>query len=343
MGPLVFTSDGTNPTAAHSVGKKSTLLTGTLQVLLNDAGGFSPGWSVTEAVGSLTEPWDLDLADTDGDGDLDLLYVVPSGGPAMRSNDGRGQFDEMVYLPAFALRAHQEPADVDGDGDIDIVYLEEDIIPYFGTLEGDGTGDFQFNLFTEIYSGLGWFDLQRRFELADMDDDGLLDTLLAGKSGLKFIRGRPPTFGDMPGWDNPVPILDLPCLDVVLVDLDGDGRLDVVTSVPSQQGVVVLLTQPSGTLGPPRVFAAGPVPDALAAADLDLDGHADIIVTDPRSQTVSVLRGKGDGTLHLPQDIAVDRRPSDVVAADFDQDGDIDLAVACAGASSVSLLVNTTR
>ena len=325
-----------------------------LQALTNDgAGGLSLGWSEIQAAGTLPLPWDVDLADTDGDGDADLLYVIPSGAPYERFNDGQGHFDEFGHVPAFALRAEQNPADLDEDGDVDLVYYEEDIIGYFGTLEGQGDGSFDFDLSTEVFGGLGSFDLARRFDLGtgegsgdpsgDLTGDGLRDTVMASTNGLQLIAGKPPSGGSaLPGWSAPQSLGVTDCADVIQVDLDGDARPDVAASVPSMNAVVVFLALPSGGLGEPSFYIAGRKPNAIASADLDLDGHVDVVVANPTTSSLTVLRGSAGGVLLAPEPHLVGRRPTDVAAADLDGDGDLDLAVACAISRRVALLFNDT-
>ena len=311
-----------------------------LQVLLNDGGQFSPGWSSTQPTGSLVPPGDLDLADTDGDGDVDALYILPSGGPDQRYNDGDAGFDELEFLPVFALRAEQEPADMDDDGDVDLIYYEEDVVGYFGTLEGAGDGSFEFNLATETW-GIDGYDLGRRFEVGDIDGDGLRDVAMTSIHGLRFIPSHPlGPVGTMPGFEGATLLFGTPCVDVALADLDGNGRLDVIATVPSLHSVVVFLTQTAGGFSGPAFFPAGSTPGAISAADMDLDGHADVIVTNPTTGRVNVLLGTGTGTFGAPEDFRVGRRPVDVVASDFDDDGDPDLAVACSIGGHVTVLIN---
>ncbi|HZL99137.1 MAG TPA: FG-GAP-like repeat-containing protein, partial [Planctomycetota bacterium] len=189
-----------------------------LQVLLNDGGQFTPGWSATQSLSEQDLPWDLDLADTDNDGDADALYLLPYGAPYQRFNDGDAGFDDLEFVPTFAGRAEQEPVDMDDDGDIDLVYYEEDIVGYLGTLQGSGDGSFEFDLSTETW-GLGSFDLARRIEIGDIDGDGLRDAAMASKNGLQFIPTRPPGAGStLPGFFDSETLYVTACADVDLAD-----------------------------------------------------------------------------------------------------------------------------
>ena len=313
-----------------------------LQVLLNENGEFEPGWSTTQSFSSSKGlPFDLDLGDTDDDGDADVLYLLPFGSPYQRFNDGGGAFSGFDHLPAFAPRAAQEPADMDLDGDTDVVYYEEDIIGYFGTLEGFGNGEFQFDFSTETWFGLIGVDLARQVELGDVTGDGVPDAAMASKSGLGFFESGPLGSG-LPTWHSQAKLYDTACADVALADLDGNGRLDLVATVPSTHSVVVFLKRLTVGFTGPLFFSAGAEPLAIAATDLDLDGHADVIVTNPLTNRINVLLGAGDGTLGAPEDFRVGRTPVDVVAADFENDGDPDLAVACSTGGHVTVLMNNS-
>jgi hypothetical protein len=312
-----------------------------LQVLRNDGGTFSSGWSALESADSDDLPWDVNLADTDGDGDRDVLYVHPAANPRERFNDGAGNFPTTGFIDSFSQRAQQEPADTDENGDVDLVYLEADIVGYFGTMKGKGDGTFDWDVSTETIVP-GSADTACRFVLGDVTGDGWPDAAMASINGLQFMRGEGPDGGStLPGFiPSVLKLYPKACLDVVLVDLNGDGRLDIVASVPSSNCVAVLVTRASGQPGPARLFSAGTAPDAIAAADLDLDGNSDVVAANPTTKSVTVLRGTGSGGLFAPASLTVGRRPTDIVAADLDDDGDTDLAVTCALDGAVSVLLN---
>ena len=128
---------------------------------------------------------------------------------------------------------------------------------------------------------------------------------------------------------------------VVPVDVDLDGRLDVVVPCRTSDAVVVLLTRPPSFQGAPRV-AVGSQPQGATAADLDGDGDLDLAVTNTAGNSVSLLANNGSGTFTAlagsPLALAAGAAPTAVVSADFDRDGILDLAVTDVGAGGVSVL-----
>jgi hypothetical protein len=141
----------------------------------------------------------------------------------------------------------------------------------------------------------------------------------------------------------------------VFVDLNGDGKLDLITQIqsfgPAQsaglQSVDVLLNQGDGTFGTymPVTIASGPnigpdseFPFGMASGDVNGDGKEDLILTvsdNDANLDAIVLLGNGDGTfqpatyfiIHQPenaQGVPWFRTPS-VVVEDLNLDGKQDL------------------
>ncbi len=122
-----------------------------------------------------------------------------------------------------------------------------------------------------------------------------------------------------------------PPTSVGLVDLNGDGKLDLVTASDAGDSVSVALGRGDGTFGAPSTVAAGARPVGLALGDLDGDGHADVVVANGGSfgtmGGVSVLLGKGDGTLRAAATREGGYEPKYVALADVDGDGRGDVVV----------------
>ncbi|MDT8342684.1 MAG: FG-GAP-like repeat-containing protein, partial [Longimicrobiales bacterium] len=177
------------------------------------------------------------LVDLDDDGDLDLVlgtwnqdvrYLRNVGTPAEARFEAVGP-EPLADLPRGS---HSTPAlgDLDGDGDLDLVVGESSgELNYFRNV---GTpAEPRFELVTER---LGGIDVGRRSapHLVDLDGDGRVDLLVGGEAGGARVflnRGIGPDgaprleeAGDFPA---PLPAYATP----VLLDVDGDGDLDVVS------------------------------------------------------------------------------------------------------------------
>ena len=147
---------------------------------------------------------------------------------------------------------------------------------------------------------------------ADMDGDGKLDMVVAGGGAIGIHPGN----GNGTFRSNLSTWTQYPPQDVVLADLDGDGRRDVaMTSIEDE--LIVALTAPDGGF---RRIIRNPVSSyssSIAIADFDGDGRADLL-----EAYEGLYLGNGDGTFRTPY------IPTDAfgVPGDFNEDGHVDLA-----------------
>jgi hypothetical protein len=119
--------------------------------------------------------------------------------------------------------------------------------------------------------------------IADVDGDGYGDVLIPGKDGLTLYRNPLGSGGD-PTRDPwiAVQISEEGAHDVEPADLDGDGKLDLVTRYQSgfghlQGNRVYLWYQQSPTEWTGRSFDC-PHGEGLCVADIDGDGYPDVII-----------------------------------------------------------------
>jgi FG-GAP-like repeat len=130
---------------------------------------------------------------------------------------------------------------------------------------------------------------------------------------------------------------------VAIGDLDGDGKLDLVTA--DSETVSVLLNQGDGRFPARREYAAEKYPFDVAIGDLNGDGKADLATANtdnPRGgslSSVSVFINKGDGNFENRVDRQVGRQPFSVAIADLNRDGERDVVTANLS-DSVSVFMN---
>jgi len=176
----------------------------------------------------------------------------------------------------------------------------------------------------------------------DLDGDGKIDLVTTSKLGVTVFRNQ----SHGAGIDSSVFVdrVDLPSLTaqdwitgIVLADIDGDGRLDVVTSIRSSDSIAVFLntgTPGAISFGQITKFAVGTQPQEAAVADLDGDGKPDVVVANAAGgwgTTISVLRNTTTGG-HVAFDPKVDLTSGDspysVCLRDIDGDLRPDIVVA---------------
>ncbi len=127
---------------------------------------------------------------------------------------------------------------------------------------------------------------------------------------------------------------------VVAADVNGDGRLDLISANSSANTLTVLTNNGSGGF----VFASSPGvgsgPFSVTAADVNGDGKPDLISANTGANTLTVLTNNGSGGFVLASSPGVGSAPYSVTAADVNGDGKPDLISGNYDDNALSVLTN---
>lgn len=277
--------------------------------------------------------------DLDEDGHSDLVIANQADGDlSILRGDGRGGLNDLGRVAAGDNPVDLALADLNRDGHLDIVVANHDT-HYLTLLWGTGTGTFRPAPDSPLRVAVE--PHPHAVRAVDMDEDGQVDLIVDDRAarGLLILRGSGGGAFASPG--TVVPVGGDPYRGMALGDINGDGRIDLVT--PNPRTVGVLLGEDPRRLAfrlQPSVPAAAPF--AVALADLDGDGSLDLIVaSDEHSPLVQVFAGDGRGGFQASLAPPVRFAPGGkkIAAGDFNGDGVQDAAVTCFESSDVLLLL----
>jgi hypothetical protein len=204
---------------------------------------------------------DIDTADVDGDGNVDLLVTEPgTGSLAVVLNTGANLSSTPIVSQAAFFPQSVSADDFNADGFIDAVIGGGTLNILLGL--GDGRFRKQYSSTSGPYLSV---------DSGDLNGDGCVDAVAAG-SALKVF------YGDCNGGvvEERDLLLGIGASRAAIQDFDNDGRADILV-IHNGRGVAALMNRGESFELLPFLASDG-LPITHAIADVDGDGWADIVV-----------------------------------------------------------------
>jgi len=337
----------------------------------NGKGGFTSAPTVTLPTGCQAAY--LTAGNFTGAASPDILAICPLGGLVVVPNTGKGTFGTPIStaVPGGAwvgnlLFGYMHPAlaDFNGDGHLDIALPTFDQVNFVGgwySLLGKGDGTFQTPVQIPFQG-----EIPISVAAGDFNGDGKVDLVSGGYGSNGEL-----TFQFAPGngdgtFQSPYATTLASGSGSILtaVDLNGDGKLDVMISgsalfanligLGSSQGsasITVLLGDGTGRFKLGFSAAEDSYVSGTALADVMGTGKLDLVETTITGNfpagvapvgAVTVRQGNGDGSFGNPVPLSVPSTiiPTDLTIADFNGDGAPDIAFSSVPAFALTIDVS---
>ncbi|MEN9684459.1 MAG: hypothetical protein RLZZ28_245, partial [Bacteroidota bacterium] len=307
-----------------------------------------------------TNPFSTAIADLDGDGKADIIVGSNSTTISIYRNTGTaGSITAASFSAKLDLTAGNATeraiavGDVDGDGKPDLVttnYNDNNISVFKNT---STSGNISFASKVDFDAGI--LSYLYGIAIGDLDGDGKPDIVVSqgGTANVVSVYRNTATTGSISSSSFAAKSVLSSSISnpksVVLRDVDGDGKLDIITANNNLSGTVTILrnTSSSGSISVAAKvdLSAASYPFSLAVDDLDGDGKPDIAVgNDNSSGPVSIFRNtssSGSVSFASKVDFTSGNRALSIDIGDIDGDGKPDMAVGNYGSNTLSVFKNT--
>jgi hypothetical protein len=318
-----FNGDGIPDLAVANYGTAPNYADSSVSVLLGNGDG---SFQAAQSFAAGSAPISLDVADFTSDGKADLVVANATSSPSVSVllGNGDGTFQAPIQTAVAGSISAVAVADFNGDHQPDLVVAGTfNSASSITLLLGNGDGTFQTgNTYPtdDLYQQRSIVPNGRLLTTGDLNGDGKagvavctvfngIDVFLGNGNGTLKSRAE---YAD--GFGSQA---------IAVADINGDGKVDLVTAGDLARGASVLLGNGDGTFQAPRTTDTATYAVAVAVGDVNGDGHLDLVTANNNGNDVSVRLGNGDGTfVSTPTPLAVG---GSVVVGDLRNDGKLDV------------------
>lgn len=293
---------------------------------------------------------DVQAADLDGDGDLDIVLANEFQPNTILINDGQGIFSNGTLNNLPQEKHDSEDVvieDFNGDGFLDLIFCSEDdiVLGWQDVHEyylGNGEGGFESSSFQ-------FTDTEANAIMSsDVNGDGHMD-LLFGNNGMNSLLLND-GHGIFEEVIDKLPLIEKTTQDVAFADIDNDGDLDIFEA--NENGNILLTNNGNGIF---TDESESHLPGGLnietrkvSLGDVDGDSDLDIFLSNvefisgkTRQNRLFINDGNGKFSDKTDTNLPTDNDHTiDAIFEDIDQDGDLDLILCNIGGSPIKTYVN---
>jgi hypothetical protein len=249
----------------------------TLVTVLSEPGGLAEPIASTV----IGQPRAIGLAQFDGAGAIDVLFVTSGSTARVARGQGDGTFvsDDTLDVALGSDNATRMiTGDIDEDARIDAVILHpsvdgDNVSVVWGGAGGPGLGP-------KLRASGSLYDVA----LADLDVDGVPDIVIAdrGNDRLSIVP--------LDGGETLVAVPDRPSA-LAAADFDNDGWIDLAIAQQTSSDNHLALRFGDGALAPIETleYGAGNTPVAVAIADFNGDTVPDVAVASEQSEDLHIV------------------------------------------------------